>query len=37
MKIRIIAGQWRGYKLSVLEKPELRPTPNRVRETLFNW
>ncbi|MFK5971609.1 MAG: 16S rRNA (guanine(966)-N(2))-methyltransferase RsmD [Candidatus Marithrix sp.] len=37
MKIRIIAGQWRGRKLSVLEKPGLRPTPNRVRETLFNW
>lgn len=37
MKIRIIAGQWKGRKLSVLEKPGLRPTPNRVRETLFNW
>ncbi len=37
MKIRIIAGQWRGRKLSVLDKPGLRPTPNRVRETLFNW
>ncbi|MBE9561268.1 MAG: 16S rRNA (guanine(966)-N(2))-methyltransferase RsmD [Proteobacteria bacterium] len=37
MKIRIIAGQWRGRKLSVLDKPGLRPTPNRLRETLFNW
>jgi len=37
MKIRIIAGQWRGRKLPVLNKPGLRPTPNRVRETLFNW
>ncbi|MDM8568193.1 16S rRNA (guanine(966)-N(2))-methyltransferase RsmD [Thiotrichales bacterium HSG1] len=37
MKIRIIAGQWRGRKLIVLDKPNLRPTPNRLRETLFNW
>ncbi|MCK5876714.1 MAG: 16S rRNA (guanine(966)-N(2))-methyltransferase RsmD [Candidatus Marithrix sp.] len=37
MKIRIIAGQWRSRKLSVLDKPDLRPTPNRLRETLFNW
>ncbi|MDM8564142.1 16S rRNA (guanine(966)-N(2))-methyltransferase RsmD [Candidatus Halobeggiatoa sp. HSG11] len=37
MKIRIIAGQWRGRKISVLDKPGLRPTPNRLRETLFNW
>ncbi|MEN8216319.1 MAG: 16S rRNA (guanine(966)-N(2))-methyltransferase RsmD [Pseudomonadota bacterium] len=36
-KIRIIGGQWRGRKLQVPEKPGLRPTPNRVRETLFNW
>lgn len=36
-KIRIIAGQWRGRKLSVLTAPDLRPTPARVRETLFNW
>ena len=36
-KIRIIAGQWRGRKLIVLPKPGLRPTPDRVRETLFNW
>jgi 16S rRNA (guanine966-N2)-methyltransferase len=36
-KVRIIAGQWRGRKLTVLAKPSLRPTPNRVRETLFNW
>jgi 16S rRNA (guanine966-N2)-methyltransferase len=36
-KIRIIAGQWRGRKLQVPEKPGLRPTPDRVRETLFNW
>jgi len=36
-KIRIIAGQWRGRKLQVPDKPGLRPTPDRVRETLFNW
>ncbi len=36
-KIRIIAGQWRGRKLLVPDKPGLRPTPDRVRETLFNW
>ena len=36
-KIRIIAGQWRGRKLQVPNKPGLRPTPDRVRETLFNW
>lgn len=35
--IRIIGGQWRGRKLKVLESPGLRPTPNRVRETVFNW
>ncbi len=35
--VRIIAGQWRGRKLRVLNKPGLRPTPDRVRETLFNW
>jgi len=36
-KIRIIAGQWRGRKIEVPDKQGLRPTPNRVRETLFNW
>ncbi len=35
--IRIIAGQWRGRKLPVVSVQEVRPTPNRVRETLFNW
>lgn len=35
--IRIIAGQWRGRKLSVLDADGLRPTTDRVRETLFNW
>lgn len=36
-KVRIIAGQWRGRKLDVLDSPGLRPTPDRIRETLFNW
>ena len=35
--VRIIAGQWRGRKLSFPEVEGLRPTPDRVRETLFNW
>jgi 16S rRNA (guanine966-N2)-methyltransferase len=36
-KIRIIGGEHRGRKLPVLDRPGLRPTPDRVRETLFNW
>jgi len=36
-KVRIIAGQWRGRKISFLDAPGLRPTPDRVRETVFNW
>lgn len=36
-QIRIIGGQWRGRKLSVLDSEGLRPTTDRVRETLFNW
>lgn len=35
--LRIIGGEWRGRKLSFLAEPGLRPTPDRVRETLFNW
>jgi 16S rRNA (guanine966-N2)-methyltransferase len=35
--VRIIGGQWRGRKLKVADEKELRPTPDRVRETLFNW
>ena len=35
--VRIIAGSWRGRRLPVLDLPELRPTGDRVRETLFNW
>lgn len=36
-QLRIIGGQWRGRRLSFPEVPGLRPTPDRVRETLFNW
>jgi 16S rRNA (guanine966-N2)-methyltransferase len=35
--LRIIAGQWRGRKLRFPASAEIRPTPDRVRETLFNW
>lgn len=35
--IRIIAGQWRGRRLPVLELAGLRPSGDRLRETLFNW
>ena len=36
-EIRIIGGQWRRTKLEVPTRPGLRPSPDRVRETLFNW
>jgi len=35
--LRIIGGQWRGRKLAFPSLEGLRPTPDRVRETLFNW
>ena len=35
--IRIIAGKWRGSKLNFAKVKAIRPTPDRVRETLFNW
>jgi 16S rRNA (guanine(966)-N(2))-methyltransferase RsmD len=35
--VRIVGGQWRRSKLPVADRPGLRPTPDRVRETLFNW
>ena len=35
--VRIIGGQWRGTRLPVARIPGLRPTSDRVRETLFNW
>ena len=36
-QVRIIGGQWRGRKVSFPDMAELRPTSDRVRETLFNW
>jgi 16S rRNA (guanine966-N2)-methyltransferase len=36
-EVRIIGGQWKRSKLPVVDRPGLRPTPSRVRETLFNW
>jgi 16S rRNA (guanine966-N2)-methyltransferase len=35
--VRIIAGIWRGRRVHFPDMPALRPTPDRVRETLFNW
>ncbi|MBU1351000.1 MAG: 16S rRNA (guanine(966)-N(2))-methyltransferase RsmD [Gammaproteobacteria bacterium] len=36
-EIRIIGGAWKRTRLPVAQRPGLRPTPDRVRETLFNW
>ncbi len=36
-QLRIIAGQWRGRKIPVPAIEGLRPTPDRIRETVFNW
>lgn len=36
-QVRIIAGQWRGRKLEFPDSQGLRPTSDRIRETLFNW
>ena len=36
-EVRLIGGVWKRSKLPVLSAPGLRPTPDRVRETLFNW
>lgn len=36
-RLRIIGGTWRGRKIDVPDREGLRPTPDRVRETLFNW
>jgi len=35
--VRIIGGRWRRRRIAVAARPGLRPTPDRVRETLFNW
>lgn len=36
-EVRIIGGQWKRSRLPVADRPGLRPSPDRVRETLFNW
>lgn len=36
-KLRIIGGEWRSRQIVFDDAPGLRPTPSRVRETLFNW
>ena len=36
-EVRIVGGQWKRTRLPVADKPGLRPTPDRVRETVFNW
>jgi 16S rRNA (guanine(966)-N(2))-methyltransferase RsmD len=36
-EVRLIGGTWKRSKLPVPDRPGLRPTPDRVRETLFNW
>ncbi|MGA1552636.1 MAG: RsmD family RNA methyltransferase, partial [Burkholderiaceae bacterium] len=36
-QVRIIGGQWRRRTLQVPDRPGLRPTPDRARETVFNW
>jgi 16S rRNA (guanine966-N2)-methyltransferase len=35
--VRIVGGVWRGRRVNFPDIPGLRPTPDRVRETLFNW
>lgn len=35
--VRIVGGCWRGRRLAIPSGTEVRPTPDRVRETLFNW
>lgn len=35
--VRIIAGEWRGRRIDIAAGTDIRPTPDRVRETLFNW
>jgi 16S rRNA (guanine966-N2)-methyltransferase len=36
-RIRIIAGEWRGRRIEIPDGTAVRPTPDRVRETVFNW
>ncbi len=36
-RLRIVAGKWRNRVLPIIDEPALRPTSERIRETLFNW
>lgn len=36
-RVRIVGGEWRSRVVTFIPRPDLRPTPDRVRETLFNW
>jgi 16S rRNA (guanine966-N2)-methyltransferase len=36
-RVRIVGGDWRSRLVRFADRPGLRPTPDRVRETLFNW
>lgn len=36
-QLRIIGGSWRGRQIDFVTEPDVRPTPDRIRETLFNW
>ena len=36
-RVRIVGGQWRSRRIEFVAAPEVRPTPDRIRETLFNW
>jgi 16S rRNA (guanine966-N2)-methyltransferase len=36
-RLRIVAGKWRSRLLRIIDEPDLRPTSERIRETLFNW
>ena len=36
-RVRIIGGEWRSRRISFPSREDLRPTPDRVRETIFNW
>lgn len=36
-KIRLIAGEWRSRQVTFMPNEGIRPTPDRIRETLFNW
>ena len=36
-ELRIIGGEWRGRRIRFPARPGIRPSPDRVRETLFNW